>query len=149
MASFLINNTRLSVQIAIPSATQSSTYGASSASRAIDGNVGTISHTDDNGVKPHWLELDLGQEYAITKVTVVNRWSDCCCNRINGLVVHLLNGATETETPAPLVYNGTCPVATAADQTYEFEFNGVAATKVKLVKNGSSINIAEVYVHGQ
>ena len=101
MASFLINNARLSAQIAIPSATQSSTYGASSASRAIDGNVGTISHTADNGIKPHWLELDLGQEYDITKVTVVNRWTGHC-NRINGLVVHLLNGATETERSAAL-----------------------------------------------
>ena len=102
VASFLINNTRLSAQIAIQSAIQPSTYKTSVASRAIDGNVGTISHTADNGIKPHWLELDLGQEYAITKVTaVVNRWTGYC-NRINGLVVHLLNGATETERSAAL-----------------------------------------------
>ena len=62
--------------------------------------------------------------------------------------MHLLNGATETAQSAPLVYNGTCPVATAADQTYEFEFNGVTATTVKLVKDGASLNIAEVYVEG-
>ena len=132
-------------------AAQSSTYGDYAASKAIDGNVSTISHTVDNVVQPHWLELDLGQEYAITNVTVVNRWSDCCCNRINGLVVHLLNGATEAAQSAPLVYKEPCPGATAADQTYEFEFDGVTATKVKLVKdakNGSSLNIAEVYVYG-
>ena len=150
--SFVINTPHLSAtQIAIQIATQSSTYGVDyAASRAIDGNVSTISHTADNVLQPHWLELDLGKEYAITNVTVVNRWKDCC-DRINGVVVHLLNGATETAQSAPLVYKEPCPGVTAADQTYEFEFNGVTATKVKLVKdakNGSSLNIAEVYVYG-
>ena len=63
--------------------------------------------------------------------------------------MHLLNGATETAQSAPLVYKEPCPGVTVADQTYEFEFNGVTATKVKLVKDGPSLNIAEVYVHGQ
>ena len=75
--SFVINTTHLSAtQIAIQIATQSSTYGVDyAASRAIDGNVSTISHTADNVLQPHWLELDLGKEYAITNVTVVNRWN--------------------------------------------------------------------------
>ena len=65
--------------------------------------------------------------------------------------MHLLNGATEAAQSAALVYKDPCPGVTVADQTYEFEFNGVTATKVKLVKdakNGSSLNIAEVYVYG-
>ena len=138
------NNTHLSDRVAVQSATQSTTYAGLSASKAIDGDVNTISHTADTS-KSHWLQLDLGQEYYITKVIVVNRWQ-AYCGRVNGMVAKLFNGGTETAVSAALVYKDPC--GAVADQTYEFEFNGVTATTVKLVKDGASLNIAEVYVEG-
>jgi hypothetical protein len=52
-------------------AKQSSTFKSHGAALAIDGDVNTFSHTNDDKA---WLEIDLGKMYTINYVTIVNRW---------------------------------------------------------------------------
>ncbi|KAL7516884.1 hypothetical protein ACHAWX_001854, partial [Stephanocyclus meneghinianus] len=52
-------------------ATQSSTLGNFSASRAIDGDISTYSHTNGDNA---WLEIDMGDVYPINHVAIFNRW---------------------------------------------------------------------------
>lgn len=61
-------------------ATQSSTYGSGTAEKAIDGTVGTYSHTNNNAQA--WWELDLGAIESIQSVHLHNR-TDCCQNRLS------------------------------------------------------------------
>jgi hypothetical protein len=45
--------------------------GNLSASREIDGNINTFSHTSDGNA---WLEIDMGAAYPINYVAIVNCW---------------------------------------------------------------------------
>jgi len=77
-------------------ASQSTTFGESAATRAIDGGVhgshaaGSVSHTAE-GSDP-WWELDLGRDVAVDQVTVFNR-TDCCGERLEGFRLALLDSA--------------------------------------------------------
>jgi hypothetical protein len=83
------------------SASQSSTFenpiGISfSASKVIDGNTNTFSHTGFNDPVP-WLEVDLESIYEISSVRLLNRWckspsdpSNCLC-RLSGATLLLLD----------------------------------------------------------
>jgi hypothetical protein len=58
--------------------------GKFGAHKAVDGNQGTFSHTEVNSCS--WWEVDLGGEFAIESVKIVNRWcgsqadsSNCLC----------------------------------------------------------------------
>ena len=72
-------------------ATQSSTYEAAAASRAVDGNtLGTyggasLTHTASAAAQD-WWQVDLGRNSRIDAVTLWNR-TDCCANRLSNAVV--------------------------------------------------------------
>ncbi len=84
--------------------TQSSDYGGPyPASNALDGNVSTFTHTA-NQTNSYWL-LDLGRVYPIDKVEVVNR-VDCCDTRLAGLVLRVLDGASNSVANATLTNPG-------------------------------------------
>jgi hypothetical protein len=84
-------------------ATQSSTFLTTSgrsfdAYRAVDGDRGTFSHTND--ANP-WLEIDLGMGGEISSVEILNRWcksscdpSGCLC-RLSGAVLSLVDNLGE------------------------------------------------------
>eukprot|EP00804_Cyclotella_cryptica_P004998 CCRYP_018313-RB/>CCRYP_018313-RB protein AED:0.03 eAED:0.03 QI:1251/1/1/1/0.81/0.83/12/1175/1018 len=66
---------------------QSSTYGNFNASRAIDGDLSSFSHTNDGHA---WWELDLKEARSIDSVTIKNRWcrdktdpNNCLCRLSN------------------------------------------------------------------
>ena len=67
-----------------------SKYGAG---RAVDGLMNTFSHTKaQNGLV--WWEVDLGAEYPIDSVTIMNRWcqdisdpAGCLCRLSSGNVI--------------------------------------------------------------
>ncbi|XP_022111709.1 uncharacterized protein LOC110990943, partial [Acanthaster planci] len=63
---------------------QSSTYLNWSANRAVDGDLGTASHTECPSVQ--WWKVDLQAMYCLTKITIVNR-RDCCGERLEGAIV--------------------------------------------------------------
>jgi len=76
------------------SATQSSTFRNFSASAAIDGNINTFSHTNDDNA---WLEIDMGDVHPIKYAAIANRWcsdpSDpigCLC-RLSGVKLLLID----------------------------------------------------------
>eukprot|EP00804_Cyclotella_cryptica_P009369 CCRYP_018076-RB/>CCRYP_018076-RB protein AED:0.03 eAED:0.03 QI:374/1/1/1/0.94/0.9/20/617/4181 len=78
---------------------QSSTLTTFLASRAVDGNINTFSHTDvEKSGSPVWWEVDLGAEYSIELVTIINRWckdstdpSGCLC-RLSFATLLLIDG---------------------------------------------------------
>ena len=61
---------------------------------AIDGDLGTFTHTDSADNTSTWT-LDLGREYDVAKVVLQNR-RDCCLSRLRDVTVSLLgvDGAT-------------------------------------------------------
>ena len=62
-------------------------YGARN---AVDGNIGTISHTSDpvSGVAS-WWQVDLGDSFAITSIVIINR-QDCCQDRLTDFYIRLV-----------------------------------------------------------
>ncbi|MDD4869368.1 MAG: SUMF1/EgtB/PvdO family nonheme iron enzyme [Kiritimatiellae bacterium] len=75
-------------------ATQSSTYGVCSASRAVDGNTdgeyakNSLAHTG-NG-ENEWWEVDLGAVTTIERLVIWNR-TDCAMERLAGVTVSLFD----------------------------------------------------------
>jgi hypothetical protein len=64
-------------------ATQSSTLKTCLASKAVDNQFDTFSHTNDSNA---WLQVDLGGVYDIYSIVIANRWcldisdpNDCLC----------------------------------------------------------------------
>lgn len=63
-------------------------YGFTGA-QAVDDEPATFSHTGDADLDP-WWQVDLGADYAVSGVTVLNR-ADCCAERLYNLTVQLLD----------------------------------------------------------
>lgn len=87
-------------------ATQSSTYGGGTypASYAVDGNLGTFSHTvGDTSDQNPWWRVNLGSSYNLSSLVLYNR-QDCCQLRLQDVTVQLLaaDGVTPTYTSAVL-----------------------------------------------
>ncbi len=59
-------------------------YGYTGA-QAVDGEPGTFSHTGDGDTAP-WLLVDLGSDFAISEIDLLNR-ADCCAERLYNIVV--------------------------------------------------------------
>jgi hypothetical protein len=57
--------------------------------RAVDGDIGTGSHSADND-PDKWLEVELDQVYTLNSIEVVNR-DNCCWERIATVVVKVLD----------------------------------------------------------
>ncbi len=72
------------------SATQSSDFEGAVAARAVDGNTngaygaGSVSHTRSEANA--WWQVDLGAQYAISRIRLWNR-TDCCSDRLNNVDV--------------------------------------------------------------
>lgn len=78
------------------SASQSTTYGSNAfpAANAVDDNTASgFTHTADGDVNP-WWEVDLGGDYSVSSVDVLNRVG-CCPERLNGATVHLMNASRQ------------------------------------------------------
>lgn len=85
------NNWALSVNGS--SATQSSTFGGWSASRAIDGNCSGSSNsnstTHTNNTPNSWLEVDFGAERPVTRVVLFNRIDGTLGTRLSNFRISL------------------------------------------------------------
>ena len=83
-------------------------------------------HTDENVANP-WLEVDLGANYGVGGVTIVNRY-DCCSDRLdafliyvsalpeafdNGHALSLCVNATAPDTSGPLDFTCDVPASSA------------------------------------
>ncbi|XP_022080928.1 fucolectin-like [Acanthaster planci] len=81
---------------------QSSTLGAYSSDKAVDGSSSSnlypsqhCSHTITAARDPWWM-VDLGSNHCISKVRILNR-GDCCSERLEGAVVRVGPSVTGTE----------------------------------------------------
>ena len=94
--------------------TRSSTWNVGDSRRAIDGNFesswsgSSCTHTD-NGAG--WWQVDLGGDYSIEEVSVVNR--NAACDRLNGFEV-MVDGNKCDDGPQVADYGETIPASCAA-----------------------------------
>jgi hypothetical protein len=82
---------------------QSSEFGGYPAANAVDGVTGDFSHTA-NLANSYWI-ADLQSSKPITRVEVVNR-TDCCDNRLAGLILRILNAASNSVASVTLTNPG-------------------------------------------
>src|SRR5262245_38063163 len=87
----------------VPSVAQSSEYPGYPAGNALDGDPSTFTHTA-NIANSYWI-ADLKTSYPIDRVELVNR-SQCCDNRLNGLVLRILDGTSNTVATATVTNPG-------------------------------------------
>ena len=71
-------------------ATQSTTNGAFVPDLALNGNLDDFTHTLGTDEMPFW-EVDYGQSYDISGITIFNRTS-CCGSRLRDITVFILDG---------------------------------------------------------
>jgi hypothetical protein len=69
--------------------TQSSDGYGYTGQQAADGEPGTFSHTGDGDLAP-WWQVDLGADYLVDSVTLLNR-VDCCQSRLYNITVTVLD----------------------------------------------------------
>ena len=142
-------------QIKIPSewiitpltAEQSSTYNNQFASKAIDRNLTTASHT--NSGAGGWLIVHLPRAYRIYDVVVVNGKLNSFYSRLDGAEVILLNEEQRAGSCGTLSVRSDRD--TIKDQTYRMSCDGVTATDVKIQQSGTnteSLVLMEVEVQG-
>ncbi|KAG1937942.1 fucolectin [Pimephales promelas] len=121
--------------------TQSSIYGGFNAEHALDGLVGTWSHT--NPETNPWWRVDLLKVYIVNRVTITNRNTNP--SRINGAVIRVGN--------FPDIYSNTiCAVISsiAASATATFSCGGMVGRYmvVHIPGNQRILSLAEVGVYG-
>uniref|UniRef100_A0A673IG70 Fucolectin tachylectin-4 pentraxin-1 domain-containing protein n=1 Tax=Sinocyclocheilus rhinocerous TaxID=307959 RepID=A0A673IG70_9TELE len=100
-------------------ANQSTLYYTWYAQNALDGLSSTCTHTDLQS--DPWWKLDLLKTYSVNRVTITNRCSDCCANRINGAEIRIGNNSSD------LYSNPVCAVVSTipAGATYNYSCRGM------------------------
>ena len=124
-------------------ATQSTTYGAGVASRAVDGNTdgnyfhGSVTHTQNQRA---WWQVDLGKDCSIAHINVWNR-TFCCTDRLSGYYIYVYDSSST------LVWSGRFIYAPAA---YSKVYLGSVTGRYVLVQleNENYLHMAEVEVFG-
>ncbi len=139
-------------------ATQSSTYapGFSNASDAVDGNTngsysdGSVSTTGDD--QNAWWEVDLGNTFALTSITIWNR-TDCCGSRLSDYWVFVSNTPFAT-TDTPTTLQGRAGVfssyqTTAPNSSSNIIIPGAQGRFVRIQLSATNyLSLAEVQVYG-
>lgn len=74
-------------------AAQSSQLGGFDPGRAVDGDFGNFHHTNSSQAGPAVWEVDLEDEFTISKIVLHNRGDGCCQSRFRDLVVSVHDGS--------------------------------------------------------
>lgn len=131
-------------------AEQSSLYGNSIASLAIDGNTSgngdtQVTHTAV-GQENSWWRLDLGAEYNLTRIDVYNR-IDCCSDRLDGTKVYV--GSIDSYSPSDYQQFGNTLTGSTSRQQLDFNATGRYILVSQHDISGSRIlSIAELEAYG-
>ncbi len=129
-------------------ATSSSVWSASyAASNVIDGSASTLAATQAN--VDGWIKLDLGANYDVSSLTLLNR-NDCCGVELNGTIASLLDGNGNSLYVFPAVTGATL----GSSHSLALPFRVTA--RYVLVKNSaylrtsgaSGLSLAELQVFG-
>jgi len=129
-------------------------YGRSGV-QAVDGDLGTFSHTGDADLEP-WWSVDLGGDARIARVDLYNRL-DCCAERLYNITVEVLDADGDTVHVSDLLHpvsEGQAPTSPGDLLTADLG-DGVIGRHVRVGKdavNGSGssewLSIAEAEVMG-
>lgn len=126
---------------------QSSTILGGVSSRAVDGNTsgswGSNSITHTPGSTNPWWNVDLGDVYKISSITIFNR-QDCCSNRLANFKIGVFNLNTEVWS---YTYKGVPEYKTNISVTGQAAVLG-DSVKVWLEGSGLILSLAEVQVWG-
>ena len=117
---------------------QSSTSEGFEASRAVDGDYGSITHTKFEG--NNWWRVDLETIVLIRKIKVYNRRDSCCKGRIHGAVVSILD--ENMNVVANQNINELTP------EMSEFNFPDIEGRYVSVFHEINFLSIGEVEVYG-
>lgn len=135
-----------------PTSQSSDGYGRTGA-QAVDGDPATFSHTGDADMAPYWA-VDLGADYAISAISLINR-RDCCAERLYNITVELLDadGASVWSSGRLNPFDeGQTPVTPGARVELEPDAIGRSVRVSKTAINGSYssewLSLAEVEVTG-
>lgn len=124
---------------------QSSDAWGAPASRAIDGNTdgnfwaGSVTHTAFQA-EP-FLEIDLGADMVVTKVTVFNR-TDCCKERLDNYELSLRNSGQQ------LVHSERKRVVPRPSDNINFSNKVARYVRIQLKEQMNYLSLAEVQVWG-
>jgi len=126
-------------------AVQSTTLGSFVASNVVDGNVNTFSHT--TRVSGNVWRVDLGAEFNIVRVNVINRQEEVSMGRLIGAYVEIL-GADMTTVVHPPTHEAL-EVTELSSLGASFSFTNPARGRgVQITLRGSILNLAQVEVFG-
>lgn len=127
-------------------------YGFTGAA-AVDGETSTFSHTADGDLDA-WLHVDLGANYLVSTVRLLNR-VDCCGDRLYNITVTLYD-ASGNPTWTSEVVNPVASGGTPASPGAQVELtvpDGTIASAVTVSKAGYSgsewLSLGELVVAGQ
>ena len=124
---------------------QSSEAWNAPASRAVDGNAdgifwaGSVTHT--NFEAEPYLEIDLGADMVVNKVTIFNR-SDCCLERLNNYELSLRNNGQQ------VVHSERKRVIPRPADTIDFGKKVARYVRIQLKEQMGILSLAEVQVWG-
>ncbi|MCK6521750.1 CotH kinase family protein [Myxococcota bacterium] len=134
-------------------ATQSTDGYGFFGSAAVDGDPSTFSHTADADLLP-WWQVDLGANYAITRVELVNRF-DCCAERLYNIVISVLDADGEPVWASELLnptLEGESPTSPGRVLAVDLSAYGTSVRVDKTAVNGALssewLSLAEVAVTG-
>ena len=116
--------------------------------RGIDGNRhqywagNSITHTCNEN-QPWWMvDLGAGDQYMIDKVSVYNRWDDCCRSVLTDSQVQVLDESKNVVASHSIGAGEVSPV-------YNFDFGNAGGRYIRVIKNGSgSVQVVEIVVMG-
>ena len=127
------------------------------ASNAVDGKIGTMSHTSDPVVDvASWWQVDLEDPYAITSIVIINRQDDCqgCQDRLTDFYIRLVgaDGITIVEEKYITEAVSSDSVGTTYDG-WDHDEKNLLAQYVRIVMpyrdSTSFLHLAEVQVFGE
>ncbi len=99
------------VALGKPAISSGAIYAGYPASNINDGSVATFSHPDNGATAGFYYQIDLGQEYALHHLSVVNRGDGCCPERLTNYQLTLYADAGGSPSSvlwqAPVRTNGT------------------------------------------
>ncbi|MEY3211218.1 MAG: hypothetical protein RIT28_1699 [Pseudomonadota bacterium] len=135
------------------SATQSTDGYGFFGSAAVDGDPSTFTHTADADLLP-WWQVNLGANYAITRVELVNRF-DCCAERLYNVVISVLDAEGEPVWASELLnptLEGEIPTSPGRVLAVDLSAYGASVRVDKTAVNGAGssewLSLAEVAVTG-
>lgn len=121
-------------------AEQSSTFGDSVASKAVDGSLDSISQTESTGDEKFWI-VDLEAVALIRQIKIHNR-QDCCKERLNGAKVSILDDDKGTTLASEIVIEESPDVVV-------FNFGDIEGRFVKIsIDSANPLHVSEVEVYG-